>query len=73
MQTIRRVALVFTVLALSGCAKEDELTAEQKVCAIGLYPQYSAKRYDECVKVCTVCKKGNTVTCSTSCKLRGAG
>lgn len=69
--TVFVVALA--VLAVSGgCAKEEELTAEQRVCVADLYPTYDPKQTEACVKVCKVCKKGNTVTCNTSCRLRGA-
>ncbi len=63
------------VLALSifaGCAKDDEFTAEQKLCVGQIYAKYDPSRMEECVDACKKCKGGNTVTCTTSCKLRGA-
>jgi hypothetical protein len=34
--------------------------------------EIEAKKIDQCVDVCKACMKGNTVTCNTSCRLRGA-
>lgn len=70
--TIAAVAALAVLTVAGGCAKEEELTAEQKVCVAGLYPTYDPKLTEACVKVCKTCKKGNTVTCNTSCRLRGA-
>lgn len=70
--TIVHVAALAALAIAGGCAKEEELTAEQKVCVAGLYPAYDPSRTEACVNVCKTCKKGNTVTCHTSCRLRGA-
>lgn len=73
---LRRTTIAVAALAvlaiMGGCAKEEELTAEQKVCVADLYPVYDPMKTEACVKVCRVCKKGNAVTCNTSCRLRGA-
>lgn len=66
------IVWLLAVVVLGACSKDDDLTDAQKVCAVGLYPQYNPKRSEECVNVCKTCKGGNTVTCTTSCKLRGA-
>ena len=72
---VRTITVFVGALAIfaiaSGCTKE-ELTAEQKVCVADLYPTYDPTKTEACVKVCKTCKKGNTVTCHTSCRLRGA-
>lgn len=70
--TLFHAAALAVFAVASGCAKEEELTAEQKVCVAGLYPTYDPKNAEACVKVCKTCKNGNTVTCHTSCRLRGA-
>jgi len=70
--TIVHVAALAVLAVASGCVKEEELTAEQKACVAELYPTYDPSRTGACVKVCKTCKKGNTVTCHTSCRLRGA-
>lgn len=69
--TVFAVALA-ALAVIGGCTKEEELTAQQKVCVAGLYPTYDPTKTEACVKVCKTCKKGNTVTCNTSCRLRGA-
>lgn len=66
------IAALAAVAVTTGCVKDEELTAEQKACVAGLYPTYDPKVTEACVKVCKTCKKGNTVTCHTSCRLRGA-
>lgn len=70
--TIFHVAALAVLAVAGGCVREEELTAEQKVCVAELYPAYDPSKRDACVKVCKTCKKGNTVTCHTSCRLRGA-
>ena len=56
---------------LACCAKEPEYTDEQRAC-IARQEAYDAKLLDQCVKVCKACLAGNTVTCTTSCTLKGA-
>ncbi len=57
---------------LIGCSKDDEFTPEQKLCVAQIYARYDPSLMEECVDACKKCKGGNTVTCTTSCKLRGA-
>lgn len=63
---------VFALVFVTGCAKDDEFTPEQKLCVAQIYAKYDPSRLEECVDACRKCKGGNTVTCTTSCKLRGA-
>ena len=63
---------VFALPLLIGCAKDDEFTPEQKLCVAQIYAKYDPSRMEECVDACKKCKGGNNVTCTTSCKLRGA-
>jgi hypothetical protein len=56
---------------LTCCSKEPEYTNEQRAC-IARQNDYDAKLLDQCVKVCKACLDGNVVTCTTSCKLKGA-
>jgi hypothetical protein len=56
---------------LTCCSKEPEYTSEQRACIARQYA-YDAKQLDQCVKVCKACLDGNTATCTTSCKLKGA-
>ncbi|MDR3466022.1 MAG: hypothetical protein P4M07_08775 [Xanthobacteraceae bacterium] len=41
-------------------------------CAARLPTNFSARVYDHCVAACLSCERGTPVTCSTSCRLRGA-
>ena len=63
-----------TVLAMSlaACSQEVEYTNEQRACIAQHYAKYDASKLNQCVDVCKACMKGNTLTCNTSCKLRGA-
>ena len=74
-RAVRRRPLIGAMLfaaALAGCSKELETTPEQRLCIAARYSSYDAKQLSQCVDVCKVCMKGNTVTCNTSCRLRGA-
>jgi hypothetical protein len=64
--------LGFALLAVAACSPESAQNDAEQVCAAKLYPDYDAKRLDQCMNVCKTCRNGNTVTCSTSCKLKGA-
>jgi hypothetical protein len=64
--------LVLLAAGLSACSQEIETTPEQRSCIAQHYSAYDAKQISQCVDVCRVCMKGNTVTCNTSCRLRGA-
>jgi hypothetical protein len=68
----RLLSLMLFAAGLSACSEEIETTPEQRVCIAGRYASYDAKKIDQCVDVCKACMKGNTVTCNTSCRLRGA-
>ena len=59
-------------LGLAACSQEVEYTPEQRSCITSRYSSYDAKQINQCVDVCRACMKGNTVTCNTSCRLRGA-
>ena len=65
---------VLTALAfgLASCSREAEYSDEQRVCIAQRYNEFDAKKLSQCVDVCKSCMNGNTVTCSTSCKLKGA-
>jgi hypothetical protein len=65
---------VLTALAIcvASCSKEDGYTDQQRACISERYPSYDAKKLSQCVDVCQACMRGTTVTCNTSCKLKGA-
>jgi hypothetical protein len=67
------IGYLFCVLfCVPGCSKRDAAADIEQACAIKLYPHYQETRLDQCLEVCKSCRGGNTVTCSTSCKLKGA-
>lgn len=59
-------------LASSACSKGDDLTEQQRLCLMQQFPQYDARQLEQCVSACKACRNGNTATCTTSCKLKGA-
>jgi hypothetical protein len=59
-------------LGLAACSQEVDTTPEQRTCIVSRHPSYDAKNLNQCVDACRACMKGNTVTCNTSCRLRGA-
>jgi hypothetical protein len=64
--------LVFIPLVIVACSPESAQNDDEQTCAVKLYPNYDVTRLDQCMAVCKSCRAGNTVTCSTSCKLKGA-
>ena len=56
----------------ASCSQQVEYTDEQRVCIARQYTTFDPKKLSQCVDVCKVCMRGNTVTCNTSCKLKGA-
>jgi len=65
------IALIIAFAAAS-CSPDSEATGSTNTCATDLHPSYNPKVRDQCVDVCIKCSHGNTVTCSTSCMLKGA-
>ena len=66
------VCLIALAAGLSACSQNVDYTPEQRMCIAQRYAAYDARQINQCVDVCRVCMKGNTVTCNTSCRLRGA-
>jgi len=66
------VGLGLLAVGLSACSQEIDYTPEQRSCISQRYSSYDPKQLNQCVDVCRLCMKGNTVTCNTSCRLRGA-
>jgi uncharacterized lipoprotein len=70
MRTLTLSVLLVTLLA--GCSNEPEYSDQQRACIAKLYSSYDAKQMNQCVNVCKSCMGGSTVTCTTSCNLKGA-
>ena len=58
-------------LFTAACSKDDGFSDQQRLCIAQKFPTYDAKNMEQCLSVCKACLGGNTVTCSTSCKLKG--
>jgi hypothetical protein len=70
---MRQLAFItFCSLALISCSREDEAnSATGAFCAAKLRP-FDPKNMKHCVDACISCENGTTVTCTTSCMLKGA-
>jgi hypothetical protein len=68
------LAALLTIVALTSvaCNSDSADTNDERMCAVRLFPNYDETRLDQCMDVCKRCRRGNTITCSTSCKLKGA-
>jgi hypothetical protein len=71
---MRRFAvLIAAAFVTVSCSPGEEATRLiHNKCATDLYPSYDPRALDQCVAVCIQCDRGTTVTCSTSCTLKGA-
>lgn len=72
MQLRSLVLLTALAVGLASCSQEVEYTDQQRSCIAQRYTNYDARQLSQCVDVCKACMRGNTVTCNTSCRLRGA-
>lgn len=72
MQLRSLVLLTALAAGLASCSQEVEYTDQQRSCIAQRYTNYDARQLSQCVDVCKACMRGNTVTCNTSCRLRGA-
>jgi hypothetical protein len=61
--------LAFTLIYWRGQA---EYSDRQRACIAQRYKELDARNLSQCVDVCKACMTGTTVTCTTSCKLKGA-
>ena len=66
------VVLMTLAFLFSACSPEAETTGSISSCAKELVPNYNPKVLDQCVAACRKCDHGTTVTCTTSCTLKGA-
>jgi hypothetical protein len=66
------LALALAAFMLLHWRGEAEYSDEQRACILQRYSQYDPKKLTQCLDVCKFCMKGSTVTCNTSCKLKGA-
>ena len=68
----RRAAFALVALACAACNGDEDVTRSVSTCANEMFAAYNARVMEQCVAVCRRCERGTTVTCSTSCTLKGA-
>jgi hypothetical protein len=66
------ILLVAAAAGLAACSQEPEYSDQQRACIAQRYKKFDARNLSQCVDVCKACMTGTTVTCTTSCKLKGA-
>ncbi len=66
------VAVALVAFLLIYWRGEADYSDEQRACIAQRYSQFDARKLSQCVDVCKACMNGNTVTCNTSCKMKGA-
>jgi hypothetical protein len=70
---MKSAAVLFLLMfAVPSRSQSDDVTGSIGECAAVIYPAYDPKALDQCVEVCRKCQHGVTVTCTTSCTLKGA-
>jgi len=69
---MRVLAFIIVALAMAACNQEQDITGSTPVCEMRNYSSYNPRDMNQCVAACKACDRGTTVTCSTSCSLKGA-
>jgi hypothetical protein len=73
IKSIGPVVLIAIAICVASCSQEVEYSDQQRACIAQRYREFDARNLSQCVDVCKACMTGTTVTCTTSCKLKGAG
>ncbi|MGT2500683.1 hypothetical protein ACVOMS_07355 [Bradyrhizobium guangxiense] len=69
---MRLVAVILFALMTAACDQEQDITGSTPpACPLRSY-SYNPRDMNQCVNACKACDRGTTVTCSTSCTLKGA-
>lgn len=69
---MRLVAVIMLALMTAACDQEQDITGStMPACPLRSY-SYNPRDMNQCVAACKSCDRGTTVTCTTSCTLRGA-
>lgn len=69
---MRRLAVIFFALVTAACNQEQDVTGSTPLCPMRSYSSYNPHEMSQCVAACKACDRGTTVTCTTSCTLKGA-
>ena len=69
---MRLLAVLILALMTAACNQEQDITGSTAACPVRNYSSYNPRDMNQCVAACKACDHGNTVTCTTSCTLKGA-
>jgi hypothetical protein len=69
---MRVLALIMSAFMTAACSQEQDVTGSTPFCEMRSYSSYNPRDKNQCVAACKACDRGTTVTCSTSCSLKGA-
>ncbi|WP_027550764.1 hypothetical protein [Bradyrhizobium sp. Cp5.3] len=68
---MRVLAVILLALMTAACEPEQDITGSTAACPVRNY-SYNSRDMNQCVNACKTCDHGTTVTCTTSCTLKGA-
>ena len=69
---MRLVAVIIIALMTAACEQEQDITGSTSAACPLRNSSYNPRDMNQCVNACKACDRGTTVTCSTSCTLKGA-
>ncbi|MBR0814827.1 MULTISPECIES: hypothetical protein [Bradyrhizobium] len=69
---MRLVAVIIFALMMASCNQDQDITGSTSACPMRNYSSYNPRDMNQCVNACRSCDRGTTVTCTTSCTLKGA-
>ncbi|MGY4624333.1 hypothetical protein ACVWY3_002089 [Bradyrhizobium sp. USDA 4486] len=69
---MRLLAVIIFALMTAACNQEQDITGSTSACPMRTYSSFNPRDMNQCVAACKACDHGNTVTCTTSCTLKGA-
>lgn len=70
--TMRVLAVIILSLMMAACNQEQDITGSTQLCPMRSSSSYNPRDLNQCVAACRMCDRGNTVTCTTACTLKGA-
>jgi len=68
---MRLIAVIIVALMTAACDQEQDITGSTPICPLR-NTSYNPRDMNQCVSACKSCDRGTTVTCTTSCTLKGA-
>ncbi len=69
---MRLLAVIMFAVMTAACNQEQDITGSTAACPMRAYSTFTPRDMNQCVSACKACDRGNTVTCTTSCTLKGA-